>query len=84
MQMTKHGGVKSVPDDLVEFMAARGWEPLRDLSDPPLAEDEFLDQTFADPVGDHELVSDPTFGDDVDDHQDVDEHDHTDPAEEQS
>ncbi|GAW50614.1 MULTISPECIES: hypothetical protein [unclassified Nocardioides] len=47
MQMTKHGATQPVPDELVGFMAARGWEPATEAApETPVAEP----QADADPV----------------------------------
>jgi hypothetical protein len=75
MQMTKQGATKSVPDELVRFMAARGWEPVGAAEQP-------APETPSEDPGEF-IVWDAPEDEDVVDPDDVTDSD-TDPAEEQS
>lgn len=75
MQMIKSGNVKNVPDDLVEFMGARGWEPAGayvdeadelDTEDDPEDPDDG-DPGDDDPDGDVDEVPDFLSGPDLHD-----------------
>lgn len=54
MQMVKAGNTKRVPEDLVEFMTARGWQPASAVADGLDDNDvpEDLDQQVEDTPGD--------------------------------
>lgn len=81
MQMSKHGSVKNVPDELVEFMQTRGWEPAT-AAPPAATPDPPAETSDNEPVEDFVVWDDPEDENDVVDPDDADST--IDPAEEQS